>query len=51
MSSGLVELDEDKDAVLKVTDNETQKLVIVTTDGTHTLRQEFDLSELVCETE
>lgn len=51
VSSGLVELDEDKDAVLKVTDNETQKLVIVTTDGTHTLRQEFDLSELVCQTE
>lgn len=51
VSSGLVELDADKDAVLKVTDNETQKLVIVTTDGTHTLRQEFDLSELVCQTE
>ena len=51
VSSGLVELDEDKDGVFKVTDNETQKFVIVTTDGTHTLRQEFDLSELVCETE
>lgn len=51
VSSGLVELDEDKDGVFKVTDNETQKFVIVTTDGTHTLRQEFDLSELVCQTE
>ena len=50
VSSGLVELDEDKDGVFKVTDNETQKFVIVTTDGTHTLRQEFDLSELVCQT-
>lgn len=51
VSSGLVELDEDKDGVFKVTDNETQKFVIVTTDGTYTLRQEFDLSELTCETE
>lgn len=51
VSSGLVELDEDKDGVFKVTDNETQKFVIVTTDGAHTLRQEFDLSELVCQTE
>lgn len=51
VSSGLVELDEDKDGVFKVTDNETQKFIIVTTDGTHTLRQEFDLSELVCQTE
>lgn len=51
VSSGLVELDEDKDGVFKVTDNETQKFVIVTTDGVHTLRQEFDLSELVCQTE
>lgn len=51
VSSGMVELDEDKDGVFKVTDNETQKFVIVTTDGTHTLRQEFDLSELVCQTE
>ena len=40
-------LHEDKNGV----DNETQKFVIVTTDGTHTLRQEFDLSELVCQTE
>lgn len=49
--SGLVELNEDKDGVFKVTDNETQRFVIVTTDGTHTLRQEFDLSELVCQDE
>jgi hypothetical protein len=49
--SGLVELDEDKDGVFKVADNETQKFVIVTTDGVHTLRQEFDLSELVCQDE
>jgi hypothetical protein len=49
--SGLVELDEDKDGVFKVADNETQKFVIVTTDGVHTLKQEFDLSELVCQDE
>lgn len=49
--SGLVELDNDKDGVFKVTDKEAQKFVIVTTDGEYTLRQEFDLSELICETE
>ena len=46
--SGLVELDEDKDGVFKITDNETQKFVIVTTDGVHTLRQEFSLADLTC---
>lgn len=51
VSSGLVELDEDKDGVFKVTDKDTQKFIVVTTDGEYTLRQEFDLSELVCETE
>ena len=49
--SGLVELDNDKDGVFKVTNKETQRFVIVTTDGEYTLRQEFDLSELICETE
>ena len=46
--SGLVELDEDKDGVFKITDNETQKFVIVTTDGVHTLCQEFSLADLTC---
>ena len=49
--SGLVELDDDKDGVFKVTDKDTQKFMIVTTDGTYTLTQEFDLSGLTCETE
>ena len=46
--SGLVELDEDKDGVFKITDNEVQKFVVVTTDGVHTLRQEFSLADLTC---
>lgn len=46
--SGLVELDDDKDGVFKVTDNEEQKFVVVTTDGVHTLRQEFSLADLTC---
>ena len=49
--SGLQELDEDKDGVFKITNKDTQKFVIVTTDGKYTLRQEFDLSGLTCETE
>ena len=49
--SGMHELDEDKDGVFKITDNATQKLVVVTTNGRYTLTQEFDLSELTCETE
>ena len=49
--SGLVELDDEKDGVFKITNKNTQKFVIVTTDGEYTLRQEFDLSELTCETE
>lgn len=49
--SGLVELDDDKDGVFKVTNKDTQKFVIVTTNGQYTLTQEFDLSGLTCETE
>ena len=50
-SSGLVELlgDPDMNGVFKVTDKDTQKFVVVITDGIKTKRQEFDLSELVCE--
>ena len=49
--SGLVELDDDKDGVFKITNKDTQKFVIVTTDGVYTNTQEFDLSGLTCETE
>lgn len=49
--SGLVELDSDKDGVFKITNKDTQRFVIVTTDGKYTLTQVFDLSELTCETE
>ena len=49
--SGLVELlgDPHMNGVFKVTDKDTQKFVVVITDGIKTKRQEFDLSELVCE--
>ena len=48
-SSGLVEIltDPDKNGAFKVTDKDAQKFVIVTTVGTDTKTQEFDLSELV----
>lgn len=49
--AGMQELDEDKDGVFKITNKDTQKLVVVTTNGQYTATQEFDLSELVCETE
>ena len=46
-SSGLVEIltDPDKNGVFKVL-NDSQNFVIVSTDGTHTLKQTFDLSGL-----
>lgn len=49
--SGLVEIieDEDKNFAAYINDKNTQKLVIVTTDGTNTLRKEYDLSAIVCE--
>ena len=49
--SGLVEIidDPDKMGVFKITDNATQQFKIVTTDGTHTLTQTYDLSELELE--
>lgn len=48
VSSGLVEIinDPDKNGVFKVTNKDTQKFVIVTSDGTHTTRAEYDLSQL-----
>ena len=50
VSSGLVELDEDKKAICKVTNKDTQKFVIVQSNDTFTLTQEYDLSGLVCAT-
>ena len=49
--SGLVEIidDEDKNFAAYINDKDTQKLVLVTTDGTSTVRKEYNLSSLVCE--
>ena len=46
--SGLVEVidDPDKNGVFKITNKDGQKFVIVSTNGTETKRQEFDLSAL-----
>ena len=48
--SGLVEIIDDPDlnGVFKITDKDTQKFKIVSTDGESTNTQVFDLSELVC---
>ena len=48
VSSGLVELlgDPDMNGAFKITDKDNQKFRIVTTDGTHTLTQSYDLSGL-----
>lgn len=47
-SSGLIEIttDPDKNGVFKVTDKMSQKFVILSTDGTSTCSQAFDLSQL-----
>ena len=51
VSSGLVELDADKDAVMKITDKSAQKLVAIQSNASGMyLKQEWDLSELTCET-
>ena len=44
--SGLVELDDDKNAVFKVSDRSGQRLKVVSTDGTRSTVQYFDLSGL-----
>lgn len=51
--SGLVEIltDPDKNGVFKITNKDTQKFKVVSTDGTHTRTQTYDLSALICETE
>ena len=47
--SGLVEIinDPDLNGVFKITDKDTQKFKVVTSDGTNSNTQTFDLSELV----
>lgn len=52
-STGLVELidDPDKNGVFKITNKATQKFTVVSSDGTHTTTTQYDLSELVTETE
>lgn len=51
--SGLVEIldDPDKNGVFKITDKDTQKFVVVSTDGEHTDEQVFDLSWLTVQGE
>lgn len=44
--SGMAELDEDMNAVFKITDKGTQKLKVVSTDGTRSTVQTFDLTGL-----
>lgn len=44
--SGLVELDEDMNAFLKISDKNTQIFEVLITDGTRKGVQKFDLSEL-----
>ncbi len=48
--SGMAELDEDMNAVFKITDKDEQKLVTEVKDGPtgNVTRTEYDLSELVC---
>jgi hypothetical protein len=48
--SGLVEIsdDPDKNFAAFINDKDTQKLILLTTDGTTTIRKEYDLSTLVC---
>lgn len=44
--SGMAELDEDMNAVFKITDKGNQKLKVVSTDGTRSTVQTYDLSGL-----
>ena len=45
--SGMAELDEDMNAVFKITDKGNQKLKVVSTDGTRSTVQTFDLNGLI----
>jgi hypothetical protein len=48
--SGLVELDEDKNGVFKITDKDRQKFVVQMTKDGETVVQRYDLRGLTCET-
>lgn len=50
-SSGIVELDSDKNGVFKVTDKNAQQFIVVQRKGDAVSVQSFDLSGLTCETE
>lgn len=47
--SGLVQIDNDKNGVFKITDKNTQKFVVLQIDGKAQLLQSFDLSGLTLE--
>ena len=51
--TGLVELinDPDKNGIFKITNKDTQKLVVVATNGAETLETRYSLKDLVCQTE
>ena len=49
VSAGLVQIDNDKNGVFKVTDKDLQKFVILQKEGKATLLQSFDLSGLTLE--
>lgn len=49
VSSGLVELDADMDAVIKVTDKNVQLFEVLCSDGSVTFEQDYDLSDLTLE--
>lgn len=44
-----VELDDDMDAAMQITDKDSQKLVVISTDGTVTRTDSYDLSGLTVE--
>ena len=51
VSSGLVELDSDKNGVFKITDKMRQKFCVQITVGSETVVKRYDLSGLSCESE
>lgn len=51
MGTGLLPLDEDKNAIIKITDKDTQKFIVETFNGAYWDRDTYDLSGLTCQTE
>ena len=47
--AGMMELDSDMDAVIKVTDKDKQKIIVESIEGKHKRRVVYDLSQLVCQ--